>query len=26
MPGQQYDLKSNPAMVLADVTVAQSAY
>ncbi len=26
MPGQQYDLKLNPAMVLADVTVAQSAY
>lgn len=26
MSGQQYDLKSNPAMVLADVTVAQSAY
>ncbi len=26
MSGQQYDLKSNPATVFADVTVAQSAY
>ncbi len=26
MSGQKYDLKSNPATVFADVTVAQSAY